>query len=765
MPTVVFSRFAVSTMLWFIVTLTVLTVTATAAMAEETTSALLDEANKLVEIVPKRSKRIAQQFLSARTLTKKNNDNTPNHSTREEASNARRTPNTSIKALQIIAKAKYILGDSRGALNSVDQAETLARSYVLPFQQLSVQLLKAELLWRTIKDKNRITPLLTQIENELKNKEKTVSLSKLNYRLLMLKAEIATSLKNNTLALDYFSQANSYLVKLDIKELFIKHQIVLGEYYLSNKDYNKALYPLLSAYWSAIESDKPILLAKINRVIADLFIKKSVLDKALEHLSQAADFYDSYESSTILASILKKMADIYFSQGKYNLALVHYFNVLDSEAITQNIEEIITLRLDLAKTYLQLYNYPLAEQYLQRANALLSYTKIDKLKATSFLLSAELEFLKSNIKQSLSLANDALSIGQKINDNDIQLYAYQLLTKSSESINNYSDAYIYGKKYNKLITNKQNQLLTISQNDFRNQKLFVEQSLHYKDQTKLLAQSYGEQIRFRYATAILFALSFLILILFLRRGFINKKMRNQLSDLYNDHYTHPRSGLRNFRLLNVKLPYSLEQSSANFEQWKTGELINEPLHDKLRFIMIELPSLRTSYLQQGYNAGLQLEAEFGEFIKTKLQSPARLYHFSDGMFLYVEPNTIPNKTANELFEQINNWVKEFKSDKILDRTIRAGIADYPFLPRAYTAINDKELIDILLMASNLARLQHHQHGGNQWVCLRAIENAPAASFANDDIRSACLSAIENGLIKIDSSAKIEDNIIKSSIID
>jgi GGDEF domain-containing protein len=263
----------------------------------------------------------------------------------------------------------------------------------------------------------------------------------------------------------------------------------------------------------------------------------------------------------------------------------------------------------------------------------------------------------------------------------------------------------------------------------------------------------------------MFALSFFMLMLFVRRGVVNKRMRKQLSDLYNDHYTHPRSGLRNFRLLNVKLPSSLEQSSANFEQWKTGELINEPLHDKLRFVMIELPSLRTAYLQQGYNAGLQLEAEFGSFIKTKLNSPARLYHFSDGIFLYVEPNTNPDKTASELFEQINHWVTEFKSDALLDRTMRAGIADYPFLSRAYTAINDKELIDILLMASNLARLQNHQYGGNQWVCLRAIENAPAASFATGDIRTACLSAIENGLIKVDSSAKIEDSIKKLNISD
>ena len=58
------------------------------------------------------------------------------------------------------------------------------------------------------------------------------------------------------------------------------------------------------------------------------------------------------------------MGDIYFYQGKFNLALVHYFNVLDHDSTSKNINRIIKIRLSLAATYLQLYNYALAEQYL-----------------------------------------------------------------------------------------------------------------------------------------------------------------------------------------------------------------------------------------------------------------------------------------------------------------------------------------------------------------------------------------------------------------
>lgn len=735
------------------------------AYAEETTSAILDEANKLVEIVPEQSKTAAQKFLAARTLTVNNNDQVQSHTSRDEADNSLRTPNTSIVALEIIAKAKHLLGDDRGAITTIDQAEVLAKTYKLQYLQLNVKLLKAELLWRITQNENRIAPLLSNIETKLSDKKDTVQVNRLTYRLFMLKAEMASDQQDEKSALNFYSQAGSLLTEMSRIDTQLDYHATLGNFYLNTQNDNQALYQLLSGYWSAIENNKPIHLAKINRTLAELFLKKSVFDKSLEHLTQAADFYDNYENSRILSDVLKKMADIYYIQGKYNLALVHYFNVLDSETKNQDIESIVSLRLNLAKTYLQLYNYPLAEQYLQRANKLLTYTQLASLKAEALLLSAELELLKSTTNKSIQHAQAALDIGQKTDSNTIQRDAYLLLTRAYEKNGQYLDAFNNGKKYNQLITSKKNQLLAISENDFREQKKFIEQSLHYQDQSRLLTLSHENQTRLKYATSILFFLSMAIVILFVRRGVLNRRMQQQLSNLYNDHYTHPRSGLRNFRLLNVNLPSSLEQSSAHFEQWKTGELINEPLHDKLRFIMIELPSFRTAYLQRGYSAGLRLEAEFGKFIKTKLESPARLYHFADGMFLYVEPNTNPDKTAAELFAQVQTWVNEFQPEREIERTIRAGIADYPFLPRAYTAINDKELIDILLMASNLARLQNHQYGGDQWVCLRAIENAPAASFASSNIRSACISAIENGLIKIDSSSKFEENIIKSSILE
>ncbi|MFZ6044439.1 GGDEF domain-containing protein, partial [Vibrio natriegens] len=79
------------------------------------------------------------------------------------------------------------------------------------------------------------------------------------------------------------------------------------------------------------------------------------------------------------------------------------------------------------------------------------------------------------------------------------------------------------------------------------------------------------------------------IIILLRRHRTAKLLTSRLMRLRTEFYTHPRSGLRNLRMLTVKLPNSLQQSSANFEQWHLGEIISEPLSDRLRFALFEVP--------------------------------------------------------------------------------------------------------------------------------------------------------------------------------
>lgn len=729
--------------------------------AEIPASPVLDEAEKLIEIAPARARQITQNYLSARKLV---SDSQEISVSRENAEKTIRTPNSTVNALQVLAKSRLALNDARGALNAIDEAITVAQHHTLDYARLQSQIIKMRMRWQLYKDPDRISAPLKTTEQEIKGADiSSLSRDSLRYLLTMLRGTIASESGQINQADTFFRQAEPYATDSGRPELFIRYQLTLGEHNLNHHRLNRSLYDLLAAYWSAIESNNLVLLAKSNRLLAAVFYQRQAFDRAIEHLLQAADFYDKYNNSAILPVVLKRMGDIYYLQSKYNLALVHYFNVLDAENTDTDIEQVINLRLDLARTYIQLFNYPLAEQYLNRAHNLLTFSDLPGLQAKSLLLEAELAFHLGSYRTAIIKATHALQEARKYNYSDIRIQSHYLLASSYAKTNHHKDAYKHSLLYSQLQIGQKNKLLAISEDDFIQQKKFIESSLHYQDQQDKLSGVRTELHRYQNILMALFAISSLLLFLVLRKATVSRRLKKELTELYEDHYTHPRSGLRNLRLLNLKLPSSLEQSNANFEQWETGELINEPLHDRLRFIMIDLPFLRNMYPNGGYKAGLELESEFGAFIKSKVVKPARLYHFSDALFLYVEPNPNPDRDPEQIFYKITGWIDQFKTDKKIDKCIRAGIADYPFLQRAYTAIDDKDLIDILLMASHMARDISLEDSGSQWVYLKAIKNAPAASFAGDNIRIACRDAIDKGLIKVISSRKTGAEIKKTVV--
>ncbi|MBD1555947.1 tetratricopeptide repeat protein [Vibrio sp. S9_S30] len=733
------------------------------ALAKLYTSPVLNEAANLVEVDPKKSKKIATKFLSQRKLTDASPKG-PSAIPREETDNSLRTPSSSIDALQILAKVEISLGDPRNAFLHLENAERLANNYDLPLIALETLLLRAELLWLQTGDIKKALPIIQKVEQELLQPHTTSSLiTDLQFRLAMLKGEIASLEGDRVDAELEYKTAFEILTKMTRIDTVINYHIELGKHYLRYKSYDLALTELLTGYWMAIEKDRSRELAKANYQLAQLFKQRQVLDKALEHLARSADFYRNYEQSKILGDVIKQMADIYFLQGKYNLALVRYFNVLDNEYLARDIHDAIELRLSIADTYLQLFNFTLSERYLDQAKNLVNYTQIKPLKARSLLLTASLALQQEQTSTALNNARDALSIGQDLSDDLILLQSYRVLSAAYEQNGDFIEALNALKKSSILNANQQRRLNEINEDVLKQQKDIIEQSLHYKGLEEELKIAQQEFRKFQNTAFGLFVITVLLVLFVLRRGYVIDKLKGEVKALRLDLYTHARSGLQNLRLLNKKLQNSLARSSATFEQWQLGELISEPFSDRLRFVMFDLSFLRSTYLELGYQAGLELERSFGDFIKSKVSRPARLYHFSDAMFLYVEPNTKTATEPQQMFDKICSWISEFEPERKISRKVHVGMADYPFLPRAYTAINDQELIDILLLSTNLARGIEKNSDESQWVYLRAIENAPAASFATDNIRLACKQALNQGLIKVQSSCQNEDDIKKLTL--
>ena len=726
-------------------------------------SALLNEAQQLAEIEPSQAKQAAKNYLLQRELTERQENGSPSAMSREETDRSIRTPSSTIEAHKIIAQADYAMGNIRSAINNLDEAERLAKEYQLPYMNLDVQLMRNQMIWMYDKNYAAAEEKLDQIEKQIEEANPVLQRTdSVRYRLVMQRALLAANSGNSVNAERLYAKAKTMLEDNRSDLTLIDYHTAVGEFYLNNKKYNLALSELLYGYWQSIENDSGARLAKVNRLLARLFQERRVYDKAIEYLSQAADFYDSYPSSPILADVLEQMGDIYFYQGKFNLALVHYFNVLDHDSTSKNINRIIKIRLSLAATYLQLYNYALAEQYLDRARDLLEYADLPQLEAKAALLQSGLAYHQNDSKDVIVNAKKALDLIEKAPDETgfIKQQSYRLLGLGYEQAGEYQLSLQAYKKYTSLVRLEQKQLNQISEDAFRQQKEFAEQSIHYVGQAEKLIQVSMEHRKFQ---KISFALFIIVLVMFLfimRRGVIMQRQTTEIKKLRDDLFTHSRSRLRNLRMLNAKLSRSLKKSSDTFEQWQMGELIHEPLNDRLRFVMIDLPFLRSMYVQHGYKAGLELERAFGEFLAERIQKPTRLYHFSDANLLYIEPNADRDASAEETFNKFQTWVDEFATKHDVNRIIRMGISDYPFLPRAYTAINDEELLDLLLLATHIAREVSLKDRHSHWVFLKAIDNAPAASFATGDIRTACQHAINQGLIKIHSSYKNEDDIKK-----
>ncbi|HGY9590557.1 TPA: tetratricopeptide repeat protein [Vibrio harveyi] len=726
-------------------------------------SALLNEAQQLAEIEPSQAKQAAKNYLLQRELIERQENGSPSAMSREETDRSIRTPSSTIEAHKIIAQADYAMGNIRSAINNLDEAERLAKEYQLPYMNLDVQLMRNQMIWMYDKNYAAAEQKLDQIEKQIEEANPVLQRTdSVRYRLVMQRALLAANSGDSVNAERLYAKAKTMLEDNRSDLTLIDYHTAVGEFYLNNKKYNLALSELLYGYWQSIESDSGARLAKVNRLLARLFQERRVYDKAIEYLSQAADFYDSYPSSPILADVLEQMGDIYFYQGKFNLALVHYFNVLDHDSTSKNINRIIKIRLSLAATYLQLYNYALAEQYLDRSKDLLEYADLPQLEAKAALLKSGLAYHQNDSKDVIVNAKRALDLIEKAPEDTgfIKQQSYRLLGLGYEQAGEYQLSLQAYKKYISLVRLEQKQLNQISEDAFRQQKEFAEQSIHYVGQADKLAQVEMEHRKFQ---KISFALFITVLVMFLfimRRGVINQRQTAEIEKLRNDLFTHSRSRLRNLRMLNVKLSRSLKKSSDTFEQWQMGELIHEPLNDRLRFVMIDLPFLRSMYVQHGYKAGLELERAFGEFLAERIQKPTRLYHFSDANLLYIEPNANRDASAEATFDKFQGWVDEFAAQHNVNRIIRMGISDYPFLPRAYTAINDEELLDLLLLATHIAREVSLKDKHSHWVFLKAIDNAPAASFATGNIRTACQHAINQGLIKIHSSYKNEDDIKK-----
>ena len=719
-------------------------------------SPILTEAHNLLVNQPQRTLIITQNYLEQRRLSKPQDPSRIHLN--GEADHSTRTPLNTVNALQLQAQALSLLQRPELAIKAIRKAEKKAFDNNFMFSVFESRILLAQFYWINLSNSATALKILNTLSVDIKHSQpikQTRQQQELKYQSLMLRARIESSLNKDEAAEKLFIKAKGYLVAFDDKDETINYQLTLGQHYLRHHHYDMALDRLLSGYWLAVEHEDQPQIARANYELAQLFEERHVFDKALEHATQAGEFFERYKRTQQLAKTLTLIASIYEQQGRYNLALVHYFNALDQENQLKHDVRSASLRLNIARVYLHLYNYPKTEQYIIQARNLALQSGNENIVAESQILQGQLELEKGALDDAITSLQAGLISASRIGATDLQLIGESILSKAFEKQNDYYNALLSQRRYEQLYVGKQKNATKSNTEVFKQQQKMMERSLKLEEMER--EQFINKNALYKQQQISLALIGGLVLLLLLlwRRQHINKQLKQQLTKLTTDYYTHPRSGLRNLRMLNARLANSLQQSSANFEQWHLGEIINEPLSDRLRFALFEVSFLKNIYLEKGYQQGLAAEKEFGDYLQQQVLEPARIYHFSDAMFLYIEPNARLSCDPKQLADSIQQLIDNYTLPLNIETALQIGMAEYPFLPRSYTAINDQELIDILLMTVDAGVSLNNKYSGNHWVHLSAIDAAPAASFVSDNIRRSCIKGIAKGLVKVRSSTNNE----------
>lgn len=719
-------------------------------------SPILTEAQNLLVNQPERTLTITQSYLKNRRLSQPQDPSRVHLN--GEADHSTRTPLNTINALQIQAQALSLLQRPEQAINVIKKAEKTALDNKFMFSVFESRILLAQFYWVNLSNSATALKMLNTLNVDIKHAQPitlTRQLQELKYKSLMLRARIESSIGKDEAAEKLFIKAKGYLVAFDDKDETINYQITLGQHYLRHDHYDMALDRLLSGYWLAVENDDQPQIARANYELAQLFEERHVFDKALEHATQAGEFFERYKRTQQLAKALSLIASIYEQQGRYNLALVHYFNALDQENQLKHDLRSASLRLNIARVYLHLNNYKKAEQYIVQARNLSLQSGNENIVAESQIMQGQLELEKGELDDAITSLQVGLISASRIGAVSLQLMGESILSEAFEKQNDYYNALLSQRRYEQLYAGKQKNAIQSNTEVFKQQQKMMERSLKLEEMEREQFINQNALYKQQQISLTLIGVLVILLLLLWRRQHINKQLKQQLTKLTTDYYTHPRSGLRNLRMLNARLANSLQQSSANFEQWHLGEIINEPLSDRLRFALFEVSFLKRIYLEKGYQQGLTAEKEFGNYLQVQILEPARIYHFSDALFLYIEPNARLSCDPKQLAESMQQLIDNYTLPLNIDNALQIGMAEYPFLPRAYTAINDQELIDILLMTVDAGISLNDKQSGSNWVHLCAIDAAPAASFVSDNIRRSCVEGIDKGLVKVRSSTNNE----------
>ena len=568
------------------------------------------------------------------------------------------------------------------------------------------------------------------------------------FALKIIAGEIALNLNNYEESMALFREAQTFAAKTPLTNNAAWAAYAIGYNYqqqnkltLAINFYNKALQKLLD--------NNDTLNGLLTKKMSQAYIAQDNFKLAINFANQSAQYYQNLGNKLQLSDSLLALASMHRKIKEYNLSLVYYFNALDLLKIFDDKNRLNAVYFEVGKTYLQMGNFSLAEQYLSNAEQLFYTNGQRTLLLESLVHLANLAIQQQHYDTALTRLNKALVIARKLNNSKQFETVYLYLATAYEETDQYAkalDSYKQFVRYNKLSNFDAKKALPVSNqhkenNEIKSQKIDQLQ----KQVTKLKQAKHNLMIN-------VFLLAAIMLIILYFYYVNNQKMKSQRRDveqLENNYNIHPNTGLNNINSLKQYIPTPLQEARF-YSDWEYTDKQNS-VHSCAIISLDFLQPLRQKHSLSLVN---KIETELGAYLLQQLHDSERLFQLNDTQLLLVRKvnkNYDPAIIANYILD----WFEQFDCQLNFNKDISIGMVSHPFLFKYPTAIDSKKLLNIATLALSGATQLSRKNKQNSWVQLSALTYTQPAFF-HGDIWNRSKQAIEKGLVKVISSTDKND---------
>ena len=568
------------------------------------------------------------------------------------------------------------------------------------------------------------------------------------FTLKIIAGEIALKLNDYDESLALFREAQAYAAETPLTNNAAWAAYAIGYNYqqqnkltLAINFYNKAQQKLLDK----TDTLNGLLTKKMSQV----YIAEDNYKLAINYANQSAQYYQNLGNKLQLSDSLLALASMHRKIKEYNLSLVYYFNALDLLKVFDEKNKLNTVYFEVGKTYLQMGNFSLAEQYLTNAEQLFYQNGQSNLLLEALVHLANLAIQQQHYDTALIRLNKALVIAGQLNNSKHFETVYLYLATAYEETDQYAealDSYKQFVRYNKLSNFKTKKALPVSNQHKENNEIKTQKIDQLQAQVTKLEQAKHNLV---INVFLLAAIMLIILYLYYINSQKIKSQQQDVAELENNYNIHPNTGLNNINSLKQYIPTPLQEARF-YSDWEHSDKQNS-VHSCAIISLDFLPLLRQKYSLSMIN---KIETELGTYLLEQVNDSERIFQLNDTQLLLVRKvnkNYDPAIIAN----QILDWFDAFNGQLDFDKKVSIGIVSHPFLFKYPTAIDSKKLLDIATLALSGATQLSHRHNKSSWVQLSALTYTQPAFF-HGDIWNRSTQAIEKGLVKVTSSTDKND---------